>query len=92
MNMNYPPGLREHEARMDHEQALEVAAEPVAADLRDALHEAADTFLADLPLPTRHAETMRLRSLLGTWSQGCAELLLEARAREAEPIGGWEQA
>lgn len=90
--MSDVPGLRDHEARMDSDWQLEIAAEPVADELRDCLLDAAEAFLADLPLSERYAAAMRLRSLLATWSQDCAESLLEARAREAEPVGGWEQA
>lgn len=92
MNMNYPPGLRDHEARMDREQALEVAAEPLAGELLDTVTDTARTYLADLSLHEQTLAEAEARKALKAWAQSWAESLVEARAREAEPVGGWERA
>lgn len=53
--------------------------------------DAALAFLADLPLRERTVCERQMRDRLRTWAQDAAECLLEARAKEAEPVGGWEK-
>lgn len=84
------PGLRDHEAKMDADWALEIAAEPVAAELLDVVSDAALAFLADMPYAQRALTERALRDKLRTWAQNSAECLLEARAKEDEPAGGWD--